>query len=168
MQIVDVNGFAEDFKKYYLDRGFGSMNKNDFEVLFFYLLQTYGNLQEKSVFGLAKELQISESKVKRLSYEADLKYRKEDDTKLRERFLSLLDKANLQKDNATIRFVVEDKYLRSSIYNDMKLDGDYLDYSFNSEIVSIHKNALIRLLDKYYSEAQKDDLIQAYNGSDAM
>lgn len=116
MQIIDVNGFACDFKKYYLDKGFGTMNKNDFEVLFFYLLQTYGDLQGRSNFSLAKELEVSEAKIKRLSYEADLKYKKESDDDLRGRFLTLLSRAKLQKDNTSIRFVVEDKYLRSSIY----------------------------------------------------
>lgn len=162
MTILDVNGFACDFQKYYLDRGFGTMNKNDFEVLFFYLLQTYGDLKGKSNFSLAKELEVSEAKIKRLSYEADLKYKKESDEDLRERFLALLGKAKLQKDGSGIRFVVEDKYLRSSIYEDLKSDGSFLDYSFNSEIVTIQKDALIRLLDKYYSEEQKESICKEY------
>lgn len=162
MMIIDVNGFADDFKKYYLDRGFGSMNKNDFEVLFFYLLQTYGDLGRKSVFSLAKELEISEAKVKRLAYEADLKYRKESESDLRHRFLELLSNANLQKDKATLKFAIEDKYLRSSIYEDLKSDGYYLDYSLNSEVVTVRKDALIRLLDKYLSEENKEEIVNEY------
>ena len=164
MQILDTTGFADDFQRYYLDRGFGTMNKNDFEVLFFYLLQTYGDLQGKSNFSLAKELEVSEARIKRLSYEADLKYKKESDERIRERFLSLLGKAQLQKDkdNPYLRFVVEDKYLRSSIYEDLKSDGYFLDFLRNSEVVSIHKDALIRLLDKYYSEEQKKEICDEY------
>ena len=162
MKILDTTGFANDFEKYYLNRGFGTMNKNDFEVLFFYLMQTYGDLGEKSNFALAKELEISEARVKRLAYEADLKYKKESDNELRGRFLSLLEKAKLQKDKTGIRFVVEDKYLRSSIYEDLKSDGYFLDYSFNSEIVTIQKDALIKLLDKYYSDDQKEEISKEY------
>ena len=162
MRILDTNGFVCDFEKYYLNRGFGTMNKNDFEVLFFYLMQTYGDLGDKSNFALAKELEISEARVKRLAYEADLKYKKESDNELRGRFLSLLGKAKLQKDKAGIRFVVEDKYLRSSIYEDLKSDGFFLDYSFNTEIVTIQKDALIKLLDKYYSDDQKDEISKEY------
>lgn len=162
MKILDTTGFANDFEKYYLNRGFGTMNKNDFEVLFFYLMQTYGDLGEKSNFALAKELEISEARVKRLAYEADLKYKKESDNELRGRFLSLLGKAKLQKDKTGIRFVVEDKYLRSSIYEDLKSDGYFLDYSFNSEIVTIQKDALIKLLDKYYPDDQKEEIGKEY------
>lgn len=162
MKIIEPTGFANDFEKYYLNRGFGTMNKNDFEVLFFYLMQTYGDLGDKSNFALAKELEISEARVKRLAYEADLKYKKESDNELRGRFLSLLGKAKLQKDKTGIRFVVEDKYLRSSIYEDLKSDGYFLDYSFNSEIVTIQKDALIKLLDKYYSDDQKEEINKKY------
>ena len=162
MKIIEPTGFANDFEKYYLNRGFGTMNKNDFEVLFFYLMQTYGDLGDKSHFALAKELEISEARVKRLAYEADLKYKKESDNELRGRFLSLLGKAKLQKDKTGIRFVVEDKYLRSSIYEDLKSDGYFLDYSFNSEIVTIQKDALIKLLDKYYSDDQKEEINKKY------
>lgn len=162
MKIIEPTGFANDFEKYYLNRGFGTMNKNDFEVLFFYLMQTYGDLGDKSNFALAKELEISEARVKRLAYEADLKYKKESDNELRGRFLSLLGKAKLQKDKTGIRFVVEDKYLRSSIYEDLKSDGYFLDYSFNSEIVTIQKDALIKLLEKYYSDEQKEEINKEY------
>ena len=162
MKIIEPTGFANDFEKYYLNRGYGMMNKNDFEVLFFYLLQTYGDLGDKSNFALAKELKISEARVKRLAYEADLKYKKESDNELRGRFLSLLGKAKLQKDKTGIRFVVEDKYLRSSIYEDLKSDGYFLDYSFNSEIVTIQKDALIKLLEKYYSDEQKEEINKEY------
>ena len=90
MKIIEPTGFANDFEEYYLNRGFGTMNKNDFEVLFFYLMQTYGDLGDKSNFALAKELEISEARVKRLAYEADLKYKKESDNELRGRFFFLL------------------------------------------------------------------------------
>ena len=57
----------------YLSRGFGSMNKNDFEVwIFNFLLQE--KLKGKSNFEISIELKIPEQKVKRLKYEAELKY----------------------------------------------------------------------------------------------
>lgn len=49
----------------YLSRGFGSMNKNDFEVwIFNYLLQE--RLKGKSNYDISIELKIPEQKVKRL------------------------------------------------------------------------------------------------------
>ena len=164
--IQNYEEFAKDFERYYLWRGFGSMNKNELEVLFFHLMKEHcPGFKEKSIFQLACELRTSESKIKRLSYEAELSYGKmeaEDKKALQERFLSLLAKAKLQKENGTLRFVVEDKYLRSVIYEDLKQQGYYLDSSFNSEIVSIQKDALIALLDMYYSKKEKDAITNEY------
>ena len=57
----------------YLEKGFGTMNKNDFEVwIFHYLLEH--ELQGKKNYEISIALKIPESKVKRLRYEAELKY----------------------------------------------------------------------------------------------
>lgn len=160
--IKDYEGFATEFEKYYFGRGFGSMNKNELEVLFFHLLKKFGDIQGSSNFQLARTLHIPESKVKRLAYEAELTYQMEDSKALQERFLLLLEKAKIIKENGTLRFVVEDKYLRSTIYEDLKQRGYYLDTSFNSEIVSIHKEALIELLDLYYEDDKKKELVETY------
>ena len=61
-----MNELASAISKY-LERGFGSMNKNDFEVwIFHYLLQN--ELNGKSNFDISVELRIPEQKVKRLKY----------------------------------------------------------------------------------------------------
>ena len=56
----------------YLNRGFGSMNKNDFEVFIFNELlrnPLYGKYMD---YDFSVMLRIPESKVKRLRYEANL------------------------------------------------------------------------------------------------
>lgn len=59
----------------YIEKGFGSMNKNDFEVwIFHYLLEH--ELQGKKNYEISIGLKIPKSKVKRLRYEAELKYSK--------------------------------------------------------------------------------------------
>lgn len=67
MQTID------DALEKYLTKGFGSMNKNDFEVwIFNQLLHTV--LKDKDNYAISIYLKIPESKVKRLQYEASLKY----------------------------------------------------------------------------------------------
>ena len=61
--------FLED----YVNHRFGSMNKNDFEVLIFNAILN-SDLEETSNYKLSRILKIPESKVKRLKYEADLVY----------------------------------------------------------------------------------------------
>lgn len=163
--IIDKEKFAEAFEEQYLKRGFGTMNKNDFEVLFFHLLTSYGDSGGKSNFELAKDLHISESKVKRLAYEAELLSGAQDDKAQQEKFLTLLSNAKIQKENGTLRFVVENKYLRSTIFETLKKGGYYLDSSFNSEIVAIHNEALIYLLDIYYSEDDKKEVVDGYRAA---
>lgn len=57
----------------YLARGFGTMNKNDFEVWIFHYLMQH-RLQGKSNYDISVALKIPEQKVKRLRYESELKY----------------------------------------------------------------------------------------------
>ena len=62
------------FIQKYLQRGFGSMNKNDFEVFIFNEIITDTNYAGMNDYGLSVTLAIPQSKVKRLRYEANLKY----------------------------------------------------------------------------------------------
>ncbi len=164
--ITEYEAFAKDFEKLYLGRGFGSMNKNELEVLFFHLMKKYSkDLVGKSNFERACALRISETKIKRLAYEANMSYGALDDAEkkdLQTQFLALLSDAKIQNDRGTLRFAVEDKFMRSVIYEDLKQQGYYLDSSFNSEIVSIQKEALIALLDIYFSDDKKKEIVDEY------
>ena len=78
MQNVDLTKLnkKDEFIRTCLER-FGSMNKNDYEVELFYLLQQseYGN---KSDHALSTMMQIPLTKVRRLRYEANLKHPKDE------------------------------------------------------------------------------------------
>lgn len=126
----------------YLNRGFGSMNKNDFEVwIFNYLLQD--KLKGLSNYEISIELKIPESKVKRLKYEAGLKYGKTKDTAIYASELEvLLSKAQLKKNGMCVQFVIEDIQLRKYLDSLLKQDGRFSDTSFNMEIVSIDADDL--------------------------
>lgn len=132
----------------YLNRGFGSMNKNDFEVwIFNYLLQE--KLKGKSNYDISIELKIPEQKVKRLKYEAGLKYGSPQDTTTYAKvFLGLLSKVHLKKDGSCVQFVVEDIQLRKYLDSLLKKDGRFSNTSFNAEIVSIDADDLEFLMNK--------------------
>ncbi len=126
----------------YLTRGFGSMNKNDFEVwIFNYLLSN--RLKGKSNYDISIELKIPEQKVKRLKYEAGLKYGSLRDTEAyASAFAALLSRAQLKKDGSCVQFVVEDLQLRKYLDSLLKKDGRFSNTSFNTEIVSIDADDL--------------------------
>lgn len=120
----------------YLNKGFGSMNKNDFEVwIFNYLLQN--GLNTESNYAISKKLRIPEPKVKRLRYEADLKYANNNDEAMFNDLNTLLKRSHIKQQGERIQFVIEDISLRKFLDNRLKRLGRFADSSFNSEIVSL-------------------------------
>ena len=161
-----------DFLETYLKRGFGSMNKNDVEVLMFRILlereQTTEliGLKGLSNYAISLRLQIPESKVKRLRYEAELKYpsvtKEEDKRKL---LLDVLHKVQYKKENMKIQLLVSDKMLRLYIADLLSQGGRFFDTSFNSNIVSIDIDDFCFMLKKLYSPNEVRDIIKVAKGS---
>lgn len=152
-----------DFIEEYLKKGFGSMNKNDIEVLVFHLLlqeekkeQRIG-LKGMTDFAISVALQIPESKVKRLRYEAELKYPNDDKKKA---LLDLLSTAQYKKENGKIIFVVTNKMLRLYIADLLFQGNNFFDTSFNSNIVSLYIEDFIILLKKVYNENDIDQIVK--------
>ena len=98
-----------DWLKKYLERGFGSMNKNDFEVFIFSELLK-SKLKSMSNFDISVCLKIPESKVKRLKYEASLRY-PEKELNLKKYAKKALENVTIESNH--IRFSVEDTMLKS-------------------------------------------------------
>ena len=141
------NDRLQEFVEAYLKRGFGSMNKNDFEVwIFSELLQR--DFAGKSNYAISKELMIPENKVKRLRYEAGLKYILKTDEEYYRQLDECLKKCRFRKANDTIQFSVEDLSLRRFLDAKLKEIGRFTDSSFNSEIVSLALIDLEGLLSK--------------------
>lgn len=147
----------ENVIQLYLKRGFGSMNKNDFEV---WIFNEWRKLQDKDLsdYQVSKALKISETKVKRLKYEADLKY-SFDEEQLLNKFFKLAEKANYKKDGDKLLFVINDKLLRQYINNILEESGRFMDSSFNSNIVSIYVDDFSFLLEKF-NRIDKDKILE--------
>lgn len=165
----------EQFIKDYLQRGWGCMNKSDFEAWIFYLLlqDTIPGYFFKNVsdYQIAIALRISESRVKKLRYEAILKYgipqctngaNKNSATDFfKEQVLNnVLNKVQYKAEGQKIQFIVTDKLLRQYISDILSHNGRFFDTSFNSNIVSIHIDDFIFLLIQLYNQEQIDALIQ--------
>lgn len=136
-----------ELQKYY--KNFGSMNKNDFEVLLFHALMNNGD-KERSNYELSRLLRIPETKVKRLRYEVDLKYGSTSEIRYRNEKLQQLDRllenVAFKSKDQLIEFVVEDIALRQFLDNLLKSNNRFSDSSFNSEIVKIDLTDLNILL----------------------
>jgi hypothetical protein len=89
MQLKRPKTFADDFINVYLQNGFGMMNKSELEILIFHLLRNDDFCNQKSIFGISRVLHIPESKVRKLIYEADLRYGDISDSYVRDEFFCM-------------------------------------------------------------------------------
>ena len=138
-----------DLKKFidrYIERGFGSMNKNDFEVeIFHYLLQT-NYFESTKDYEISRQLRIPQSKVKRLKYESELKYpEKNQDEKVKE----ILDNAKIYFDRECIVLSIEDELIRKHLDCEIKKHNSYSDLSFNTELLRLNFEDYIYLVEKF-------------------
>ena len=121
----------------YLQRGFGSMTKNDFEVWIFHQLLC-SELRGKTNREISVALRIPDSKVKRLRYEADLKWGSpNDENSYHDALVAVVKKARLVKERKQILLVIEDTALLKYLDARMKNANVAWDKSFNSENIYI-------------------------------
>ena len=148
-----------EFIDTYLERGFGSMNKNDFEVAIFnYLITERDEYKKKSNYEISILLRIPETKVKRLRYEAALKNKDLSEEKLKNGVVELLEKVKIREDGKKIIFQVEDVLLKTYISSLLKKHGRTCDGSFSPEIVAINVDDYQYLLEEIYPEEEFERL----------
>lgn len=144
----------------YLKKGFGSMNKNDFEVAIINELLNAG-WTTKSNRTISLELRIPETKVKRLRYEAELKYGQNTEEIFKKSLEEVLAKAQFKADGKKLVFIVENQMLRGYLDGKLKDKGFFSDRSFNSEIVSVNAKDFIGVLNDLFID--KDIIKKAKN-----
>ena len=153
------------FIQQYLNRGWGCMNKNDFEVYIFNQIITDPNYAGKNDYELSTELAIPQAKVKRLRYEANLKYGRNNAEVYNQQFREVLMNAKPQAINngKAVKFCMEDKGLYLYIDNLLKKDGRFGDRSFNSELMVISMEDLAYLLETtLLSPTEKEDILTQF------
>lgn len=142
----------------YLIRGFGSMNKNEFEVfIFHWLLNNNEKCKGKSDFVISQTLKIPESKVSRLRYEAGLKYGESNTEHYREELKTALSKAKCEEGatEGKIMMSIPDKLLRQYLSNMLTEDGRFLDGSFNSNVVTMSAGNFIFVLENMFLDEKE-------------
>lgn len=157
----------------YLERGFGSMNKNDFEVyIFSWLIQKHSDYKNASDNEISRKLKIPESKIKRLRYEAELRYGNNDTDVLWQKLRNYLSIVNYRKEEDNVlRFSISDKQVRQFLKDQVQAENRFCDSSFSENIVVISVDDLLYLLDNgVVSKEEKAKIIQqvksTYKGKD--
>lgn len=173
MNQINVNATIGEAIEAYCEHGFGSMNKNDFEVFIFSHLLQMENYKGKSNYELSLQLRIPETKIKRLRYEAALRY-PDPDNDYKTQVYELLKNAQLREAGKKIAFQVEDVILKSYISSILKQKGRIIDFSFNRELVVLHSEDFEYLAEEVYPKGEYDEIhkrvqkLQSQNGSNKI
>jgi hypothetical protein len=150
----------------YLEKGFGVMNKTEFETLLYDVLRRHGLLTGKC-FDDSFKLRIPEAKARKLIYESQVKYsnlNKDDfDSYLRKSVGECLAHAYLVKNNKEIRFAIEDKYLRIALNAKLRERHYFADTSFNKDIISLDEEAFKEMLSILVPNFQRDQVLANLN-----
>lgn len=165
MQLKRPQNFADEFIRIYLQNGFGMMTKGELEILIFHLLRRDVFSDHQSIFEISRTLHLPETKVRKLIYEADLRYGNISDTYVRDKFFACLNSANFQTNNNKIEFPLEDKLVRSAIDDKLRSMGYFSDTSHNRDVFSIHIDAFVVLIDVYYPDANKEEVLKKCKSS---
>lgn len=151
------DSLSEAIEKY-IDKGFGSMNKNDFEVYIFNEIIKNNEYSGMNDNDLSIELRIPKSKVKRLRYEAGLKYpisigKLEDELKN-----CIENRVRIVPNTAKcFEVTIDNELVRQYADSMLKKENLFCDWSFNSEILRLSSKDFEFLLNKFCGEKKVND-----------
>ena len=140
------------------------MNKNDFEVAIFNEILKEQAYATYSDFDFSRELKIPETKVKRLRYEAELKYGKPN---YRRKFWEIILKMKLPENSDIVQLLIPDKSLREYVNDIMRKSNVITDGSFNSDILKIKLGDLCELIEEMFTEDEKRQLLEILRNVEA-
>lgn len=151
MKVNDLNdsrGFLESFLEEYLLRGLGSLQKRDVEILFVHLLlkdKTFG--QGLELYKMSHALGISESKVRRLVLDSQLRYQSYTEEMAKEDFLDLMFEGTFFVDRfKRINFIIRKPMLRQFFEEWISRFSGLVDTSFNKNLVKVSLDDLSEVI----------------------
>lgn len=154
--------FLEEFMDEYLLRGLGGMQKRDVEILFIHLLlqdRMFG--EEVDYYKMSHALGISETKVKRLVYDSQLRYQSYTEEMAKEDFVSLLQTGSFFVDKSKrINFMIREPMLRQYFEEWISRFSGLVDSSFNANCVKVSFDDLSEVILGLTKDENALDLIK--------
>ena len=161
MNINDAENFSNNFIAKFLDNGFGAMTKRELEVYLLHLLLEDGQFKngkgEIDYHEMSLALRISETKVRNLVYETELKYASDQD--FVHRLIKVIEKGHYEVKGDDIKFAIPSALTKQYFeYEIRKLDG-VSDGSFAKHIVTISRDTFEKLLINLYEDQNQINAI---------
>ena len=159
--------FQTEFLESYLKFGLGSMPKSDIDALVMSLLDRYGEGVSGAMSSLSNQtvserLRTPVAKVKKLRYEAALKFGGRVEDQAKGRLLAALAVATLEPENEKICLIIEDSLAKNWLQGQLKIHQQIFDHSFNMEIVRVSSSGLFAVLETLFDKEQLQTFKKGY------
>ncbi len=154
-----MNEFESEFLESYLKFGLGSMPKSDVDALVMFLLDKHGlggsgPLSQLPNQVVSERLRTPVAKVKRLRYEAALKFGGRVEDQARIRLLTALANASLEPEGKKICLIIEDALAKNWLQGQLKIHQQIFDHPFSTEIVRVSADGLFEVLATIFDSKQ--------------
>jgi hypothetical protein len=145
----------EVFLNSYLNPAFGSLPKNETELLVLRLLTELGAVEKKvTVYELVSKLKVTRTKARKLIYEKELRSRSPQE--LDEEVRTLLRRPMIQKSGEVYILEVENPLVSDHLRARVQALGYISDGSFSPNIVKLSLEATTSLLESYLADKDKE------------
>jgi len=138
----------KDFLKWYIEDGFGSRPKKEIDIRLFNLMYLT-HFKNNNNYSIAKNLKITEQKVKSLIIESEAKFQSISQTEALEFVFNKIktQQSNIELDkNGDLLLNIENPKIKSEFSYAAKKVGYFADYSFNDEILKFKPHVFISIL----------------------
>lgn len=147
--------FESEFLDNYLKFGLGSMPKSDVDALVMSLLDRYGysDFGPLAKFGnqaVSEKLRTPIAKVKKLRYDAALKFSGAVEDQARGRLLAALANASIEPQSDKICLIIEDALAKNWLQGQLKQKQQIFDHPFNSEIIRVSSVGMFQVLESLF------------------
>lgn len=154
----EMISFAREFLEGYLKLGLGSMPKSDIDALVMALLDRYGNgsgaMAPLSNQAVSEKLRTPVAKVKKLRYEAALKFGGPVEEQAMGRLLAALASATLEPQDDRVCLIIEDSLAKNWLQGQLKRNQQIFDHPFSNEIIRVSASGLFQVLETVFGKNQ--------------
>ncbi len=151
--------FSSEFLENYLKFGLGSMPKSDIDALVMALIERYGFGDNAPLVRLSNQavselLRTPVSKVKKIRYDAALKFGGKVEDQAKDRLLAALVVATLEPEGEKVCLVIEDTLAKNWLQGRLKERQQIFDHSFNTEIIKVSAAGLFAVLEGLFGKKE--------------
>ena len=163
-----MSNFKKTFLDHYLKLGLGSLPKSDIDALVMHLLDQYGINESEPLAALNNQkvselLRTTPSRVKKLRYDAALKFGANIEDQAKGKLLAALSKASIELKDKKICIIIEDSLAKNWLQGQLKTHQQLFDGSFNRELIEVDSKGFFKVLKLCFSKPLTNKFESEFN-----